>query len=205
RRSRERASQRHQSNAGARMNKLAYVFWHWPKAGVNLNEYIQKLTDFHTSLARHAPEGFSRSVVVEIPEPPWLNAESVAFENWYLVDDSAALDKLNFAAVSGENELPHNKVAFEAAGGTAGLYRLRQGNIDSLPRAKLATWFSKASGVTYSKLYAKFDELCSQPGVGLWCRQMTLGPTTEFCLRSESEVALPGGVVTDVYSLPVKP
>src|SRR5262245_22057982 len=183
---------------------LAYVFWHWPKTSVDLKDYIQKLADFHASLARHAPEGFSHSLVVEMSRPPWLNTESVAFEDWYLVKDSAALDKLNFAAVSGENKLPHNKVAFDAAGGTAGLYRLREGDIDSLASARVATWFSKTSGVTYDTLNVELNQLCSQSGVGLWCRQMTLGPTTEFCLRSEGEVALPNGIANDVYSLPVK-
>src|SRR5262245_37407937 len=180
---------------------LAYVFWHWPRTNVDLKDYIQKLTDFHASLAGHAPEGFSHSAVVEMSKPPWLNAESVAFEDWYLVKDSAALDKLNFAAVSGKNELPHNKVAFDAAGGTAGLYRLREGRIDSLPSARVATWFSKASGVTYDTLYAELNHLCSQSGAGLWCRQMTLGPTTEFSFRSKGEVALPSGIASDVYSL----
>ena len=90
---------------------LAYVFWHWPKPSIEIDEYIRKLIEFHASLASHAPDGFSHSVVVELTRPPWLQAESVAFEDWYLVRDSAVLDQLNFAAVSGENELPHNQVA----------------------------------------------------------------------------------------------
>jgi len=123
---------------------LAYVFWHWAKSNIDLADYTRKLGDFHASLARHAPEGFSHSVVVELTRPPWLKAESVAFEDWYLVKDSSVLDQLNFAAVSGENELPHNQVASDAAGGTAGLYRLRQGDIGALQTATQAIWFSKA-------------------------------------------------------------
>ena len=183
---------------------LAYVFWHWPRLTVDLDEYVRKIRQFHASLARHAPEDFSHSVVVELTSPPWLNAESVVFEDWYLVKDSAVLDQLNFAAVSGQNQLPHNQVAFDAAGGTAGLYRLRQGDIGVLQTANVSTWFSKAPGVTYDRLYADLNPLLSGSGVGLWCRQMTLGPTTEFCLRSESEITLPSGVATDIYSAPVK-
>ena len=186
------------------INILAYVFWHWPKSNVNLNDYIQKLTAFHVSLAKHAPESFSHSVVVELPRAPWLKADSVAFEDWYLVKDSAVLDQLNFAAVSGHNELPHNQVAFDAAGGTAGLYRLKQGDIGSLTSASRAIWFSKAPTVTYQQLYADLNPVCSRSGVGLWCRQMTLGPTTEFCLRCDGEVTLPTGIATDIYSLPLK-
>ena len=183
---------------------LAYVFWHWPKSNIDLADYTRKLADFHASLARHAPDGFSHSVVVELTKPPWLKAESVAFEDWYLVKDSSVLDQLNYAAVSGENELPHNQVAFEAAGGTAGLYRLREGDIRALQTATKAIWFSKARGVTYDQLYAQLKPLCSRTGVGLWCRQMTLGPTTEFCMRSDGELAFPSEVAADVYKLPIK-
>ena len=183
---------------------LAYVFWHWPKPNIKLDEYIQKLNGFHTSLASHAPDGFSQSVVVDLSKPPWLKAESVAFEDWYLIKDSAVLDQLNLAAVSGKNEIPHNQVAFDAAGGTAGLYRLREGDINALQTATVATWFSKAPGVSYDKLYLDLDRLCSRSGVGLWCRQMTLGPTTEFCLRSDREVTLPNGISSDVYIMPIR-
>ena len=183
---------------------LAYVFWHWPKSNIDLDNYIRKLGEFHASLAKHAPDGFSHSVVVQLSNPPWLKAESVAFEDWYLVKDSAVLDQLNSAAVSGQNELPHNQVAFDAAGGTAGLYRLRLGDITALKSANVVTWFSKAPGISYDKLYADLNSLCSRSGVGLWCRQMTLGPTTEFCLRSAGEVKLPNAVATDVCSLSVK-
>jgi hypothetical protein len=183
---------------------LAYVFWHWPKSNIKIEEYVRKLSEFHASLARHAPRGFSHSVVVELTRPPWLNAESVAFEDWYLVKDSAVLDQLNFAAVSGENELPHNQVAFDAAGGTAGLYRLKLGDIGSLQSANVATWFSKTPGANYDKLCEELNPLCSRPGVGLWCRQMTLGPTTEFCLRTDNDITLPSDVAADIYSSPVK-
>jgi hypothetical protein len=186
------------------MKMLAYVFWHWPKSNISLSEYVTRLTGFHASLAKHAPEGFSHSVVVQLTKPPWLKAESIAFEDWYLVKDSAVLDPLNFAAVSGENESPHNEVAFEAAGGIAGLYRLKQGDIRALQSANFATWFSKAPSVSYDKLYSELTPLCTRSGVGLWCRQMTLGPTTEFCLRSENELELPGGVATDIYKTPIK-
>jgi hypothetical protein len=35
--------------------------------------------------------------------------------------------------------------------------------------------------------------LTAQPGVALWGRQMTLGPTTEFCIHSQSPIELPPG------------
>ena len=186
------------------MNKLAYVFWHWPRPTISKDDYLERLRLFHTSLAAHPSEGFSHSVVFEIPAPPWLSADSVAFEDWYLVDDSAALDKLNFAAVSGQNEKPHNTVATEAEGGIAGLYRLKQGDASALATAKYALWFSKSANLSYADLYQNLSSLSSQKGVGLWCRQMTLGPTSEFCFRSEDELMLPAEAATNVYLAPLK-
>ncbi len=183
---------------------LAYVFWHWPRPTINQDNYVEKLRLFHASLAANPSDGFSHSVVFEIPAPPWLKAEAVAYEDWYLVDDSSALDKLNFAAVSGRNEKPHNAVAVEAEGGIAGLYRLKQGDGSALARAKFALWFSKSSGLSYPDLYSNLGTLSSEDGVGLWCRQMTLGPTNEFCFRSENELTLPSGVADNVYSASVK-
>lgn len=183
---------------------LAYVFWHWPKPTVALEDYIQRLRSFHDLLAVNAPEGFSRSIVFELSNPPWLNAESVAYEDWYLLTDSAALDKLNFAAVSGPNEKPHNLVAADAAGGTAGLYRCRLGDEDRLADSKFALWFSKAPNLSYQDLYSALNSVASQHGVGLWCRQMTLGPTTEFCLFSDKEITLPHGLSGETHPLRLK-
>ena len=183
---------------------LAYVFWHWPRPEISNAEYVEKLCAFHDSLATHLPNGFSRSIVFELNKPPWLKANSIAYEDWYLVEDSAALDKLDFAAVSGKNEKPHYEIASHAAGGTAGLYRLRQGHLDALAHSRIALWFSKAQGVRYPDLYSALNPVCAEPGVGLWCRQMTLGPTTEFCLRSDREITLPGGVTNESHSVAVK-
>jgi hypothetical protein len=122
-------------------------------------------------------------VVFAIRDASWLKTNGEAYEDWYLLDDSAALDVLNDAAVSGACEEPHNRVAREAADGVGGLYRLRAGNED-LAQAKFARWLSKPADVSYKEFYASLASLTSQPGIALWGRQMTLGPTTEFCLHT---------------------
>ena len=106
---------------------LAYVFWHWPQASADTEAYLAHLESFHRTLAANKPEGFQRSVVFRIEDADWLQTRAAAYEEWYLLDDSAAMDRLNDAAVSGVCEEPHNRVAREAAGGTGGLYRLRAG------------------------------------------------------------------------------
>jgi hypothetical protein len=90
---------------------LAYVFWHWPQSSINPNAYIDHLIDFHNTLAANKPTGFHESVVFRIRGANWLNTNDEAYEEWYLLDDSAAMDSLNNAAVSGVCEEPHNKVA----------------------------------------------------------------------------------------------
>ena len=170
---------------------LAYVFWHWPQPQIARSEYLHDLSGFHRTLAANKPPGFRHSVVFSIRGANWLNTTGEVFEEWYLLDDSAAMDRLNDAAVSGVCEEPHNKVARTAADGTGGLYRFRAG-YQQLPRAKYATWLSKPNGVSYEDFYDALQPLTSQSGIGLWGRQMTLGPTTEFCIHSPTPIQLPG-------------
>jgi hypothetical protein len=169
---------------------LAYVFWHWPQPQVERGSYENHLTEFHRTLAANKPSGFRESVVFRISNANWLKTDGEAYEEWYLLDDSAAMDPLNEAAVTGVCEEPHNRVAREAADGTGGLYRLRAGAED-LSEAKFAAWLSKPNGVSYKDFYASLQPLTSKPGVALWGRQMTLGPTTEFCIHSPTQIQNP--------------
>ncbi|HXQ74590.1 MAG TPA: hypothetical protein VN844_29060, partial [Pyrinomonadaceae bacterium] len=141
---------------------LAYVFWHWPQASVDTEVYVAHLEAFHRTLAANRPPGFHRSVVFRIEDADWLQTRGPAYEEWYLLDDSAAMDPLNHAAVSGICEAPHNTVAREAAGGTGGLYRLRAGE-EVLPEARFAFWLAKPEGVTYPNFYDALASLTSQP------------------------------------------
>ena len=184
---------------------LAYVFWHWPQATIDHDSYVNHLIDFHNTLAANKPPGFHESVVFRIRGASWLKTDDDAYEEWYLLDNSAAMDPLNDAAVSGVCEVPHNRVAREAADGIGGLYRLRAGH-GRLSESRHALWLSKPAGVSYKDFYAALQPLTSEPGVALWGRQMTLGPTTEFCIHSSNPIELPPGYsglqpqITQIYS-----
>jgi len=178
---------------------LAYVFWHWPQPEIDRNSYVDHLINFHRTLAANKSSGFQRSAVFSMNGAPWLDTAAEAFEEWYLLDDSAAMDRLNEAAVSGNCETPHNLVAREAAGGTGGLYRLRAGH-EVLAQAKVASWLSKPAGMSYPDLYSDLEDMTAT-GITLWGRQMTLGPTKEFCLHSQEEIQLPSEF--DSLSLPL--
>jgi hypothetical protein len=179
---------------------LAYVFWHWPQTTVDPQAYMAHLESFHRTLAANKPNGFQRSVVFGIEDADWLETRGPAYEEWYLLDNSAAMDPLNDAAVSGACEQPHNLVAREAGGGTGGLYRLRSSR-EVLSEARFAVWLAKPDGVSYRDFYDALSPLTSQSNVALWGRQMTLGPTTEFCLHSQTPIQLPAGYTGRQISL----
>ncbi|MEW5979862.1 MAG: hypothetical protein AB1898_29045 [Acidobacteriota bacterium] len=169
---------------------LAYVFWHWKEEQTDPQDYEASLRDFHAVLTADKPPGLVQTVVFRIAGAPWIPANAPAYEDWYLLDGSAALDSLNEAAVSGRRKLPHDAVARQAKGGAGGLYRLRSG-AGGIEGAPFAVWLSKPAGVTYERFYEKLSPWTSLPETSLWQRQMTLGPATEFCLHARKVAGLP--------------
>ena len=168
---------------------LAYVFWHRPRPHVAPAHYEAGLAGFHAQLAAHPPAGFTASRRVRLDAgAPWLDGEGPAYEDWYLVEDWAALGRLNDAAVHGPRRTPHDAVAAEAGAGTAGIYRRMLGA--PRPAGAHATWFAKPDGLPYAELGEALDARLQGADVSLWQRQMTLGPTPEFCLLADAPVDL---------------
>jgi hypothetical protein len=168
---------------------LAYVFWHWRRATAAAADYEAAQRGFHAALAAAPSAGFIRSFSVAFRGAPWAADRGDAYEDWYLVDGSAALDPLNAAAISASRQAPHDVAAAMAAGGTAGLYSLRQGSPVTPPA--ILTWFGKPDGMSYRDLFAMLEPLTRSAGAAVWCRQMTLGPALEFCVHSREPVSLP--------------
>jgi hypothetical protein len=75
-------------------------------------------------------------------------------------------------------------------GGAGGLYRFRSGQL-TVSQSQFAVWLSKPLGTSYEAFYDSLSPWTSHPGVGLWGRQMVLGPTPEFCLLSPDKIELP--------------
>jgi hypothetical protein len=168
---------------------LAYVFWHWPVEGVDLERRTRLLEAFHRSLDGDVP-GLVRGGSYLGSGLPWTGAPE-PIEDWWLVDDWTALGRLTEEAVRGRRTAPHTEVASTAALATAGLYGVVAGEPDALDGAH-ARWFAKPAGMSYDDLYAALagalgDALLVQ-------RQLNLGPTPEFCLLSLRPVALPAGI-----------
>ncbi len=170
---------------------LAYVFWHWQDVSSQRQAYEEYLVAFHQTLQTAKPAGFQFSMVLQTNKLPWIDGETVAYEDWYLLENSAALDRLDEAAVNRVRRPSHDRVAQLAGGGSGGLYRLRTGTPDVLKMQKLAIWFDKPQGMTYEALYAVLQQPMLHASGCLWQRQMSLGPAWEFCWHTTYEAHIP--------------
>jgi len=179
---------------------LAYVFWHWPRPDAGGASYERALADFHRVLAAAGADWFHGSASFRGRGLPWLPIDGWAYEDWYLVEASFALDALNEIAVSGARLEPHQRVAGAADGGTGGLYRLRTGSPEVAP-APVAAWFAKPRATGYEDFHAQLRPWTDRPGVSLWMRQMTLGPAPEFCLRSPVRLDLPPALAVHLVEM----
>lgn len=83
---------------------------------------------------------------------------------------------------------------------TAGLYKLRLGSAPILPNCSY--WFRKPNALSYAELFALISPIVDGADCGLWMRQMTLGPATEFCLHATGLVELPSAL--DALRLPLR-
>ena len=171
---------------------LAYVFWHWPRPDHLAAEYERGQRAFHRALAHAAPRGFLSSLTFRIDgQAAWLGG-SPAYADWYLVDNSAALDPLNVAAVSGVCEAPHMQVAQAMAAGAGSLLGLHAESAPpQLPSVRHMTWLTKPRDMPYVTFYATVAALPHAEQSTLWRRQMVLGPTPEFGLLSSDPPVAP--------------
>jgi hypothetical protein len=168
---------------------LAYLFWHCPRPEVAAATYENALSAFHRSLLQSRPQGFLGSFIVALDEVPWL-ARGAGYADWYLLESSADLDVINRAAVTGAREAPHNTVAQLAQDGIAGLYRVSRGRLRVSTDRIEETWLNKSSTESYADFLGRMEPNVGEHGC-LWQRQMTLGPTPEFCLQN---LAVPRGL-----------
>jgi hypothetical protein len=169
---------------------LAYVFWHSPRWGVDTAQYEQGLLGFQRTLAADPPDGFYGCSTHRLDGVPWLD-DGTPYEDWYLVADFAALGDLNEAAIEGARRSPHDQVAGQASAGIAGVYARWFGH--PAPDARVDgrhRWFAKPAGMAYENLRSELVQLVPERAV-VWRRQMTLGPTPEFCLVEIEPVDVP--------------
>jgi len=179
---------------------LAYLFWHWREAQIAPQIYQEHLIRFHKTLSEHKPNGLLSSRVLLLEQAPWIGRSERTYEDWYIVENSGALDLLNEGAVSGFRKEPHQQVARWAAGGMGGLYRHHTGDLNSTA-PRVTYWFAKPSGMTYETLYETLEPTIQQTGGSLWQRHMVLSPAPEFCYQSPHDHQLPDVISSLVVSV----
>ena len=149
---------------------LAYLFWHSPVDPGERDEYERRLVDFHRAIQGAVVE----SAAFRLDQLPFTDA--AGYEDWYLVEDWAALGELNEAAVSDVRAAPHDAVARLARDGWGGVYRLVRGTSRAPRRGR---WTSKPRNVSYEAF------LDVRKPETVWQRQLVLGPAPEFFLCGE--------------------
>jgi hypothetical protein len=191
---------------------LAYVFWHRPRADAPIDAYEETQLAFHRSLARARPVGMRCSAAFKLDEVPWtvhradteaLDSGRPGYEDWYLLEDFAALGVLNEAAVGRGHRSTHDEAARRYGGGAGGLYALLEGGrSDSgglatpLAQANVAIWVARPAGAPQRQLGELLGDGMDPAHASLWRRQLVLGPAPEFCLlaKEESVFDQPAGV-----------
>jgi hypothetical protein len=143
---------------------LAYVFWHRPKPGVDVADYEEAQRGFHVSLE-------TPSASFRLAELPFRDGPG-GYEDWYLVEDWAALGELNAQAVDATRAHPHDRIASLAADGWGGVYALARG-VAEIPAG--VEWLDKPRAESSREFIA------SLPHPALWRRELVLGPAPEFC------------------------
>ena len=180
---------------------IAYVFWHWKQATIAAPDYERAQRVFHEAVEKSPPDGYHWSQSFALSGCAWAADKGDAYEDRYIVDDFAALDALDRAAVSASRQAPHDSAAALAAGGIAGIYELRQGVPMRVPRH--AAWFSKPLGVSYAAFRSMLEPMVARGEGAVWMRRMTLGPTPEFCLYSAEAIKLPAPI--EQLNVPLRP
>jgi hypothetical protein len=167
---------------------LAYLSWHRPAPAVDLLAYERALVQFHHSLAHKPPSGFRGSATFRAAELPWLLPEPDAaprggpgYEDWYLLDDWAAVGVLEEAAVSRGHVTAHDKVASLSGWATGAVYRLVEGN-PGLLETRLAVWVEATHDHADPSIAALLGDGMDPRAGSIWRRSLGLGPAPEFCL-----------------------
>jgi hypothetical protein len=186
---------------------LAYLFWHRPLESSDVATYERAQVGFHRSLHRTPPVGLCGSAAFRVARLPWVppdaarsGSEDRGYEDWYLVEDYAALGVLNGAAVGRGHRTAHDEAARGLGEGAGGLYALVEGErseigpcagLESIGAARNAVWVARPPGSKHGILGELLGDGMDRRHASLWRRQLVLGPAPEYCLLASE---IPAGV-----------
>jgi len=173
---------------------LAYLFWHRPRDGAATVAYERAHVAFHRSLAHAPPVGFLGSAALRVADLSWLRPALTppdqpgqegggGYEDWYFLEDYAALGVLNEAAIGRGHRSAHDDVARRSGPSAGGLYGLVEGRRPGPPAAtSLAVWVAGPPRAGRYEIGELLGDGIDPDRASLWRRQLVLGPAPEFCL-----------------------
>lgn len=165
---------------------LAYVFWHRPSDSDSgsVEAYEQAELHFQRSMTRSPPVGMRGCAAFRLDGAPWLGGGGPAYEDWYLVEDYAALGVLGEAAVGRGHRTAHDAVARRYGEGAAGVYALAEGDARASLTSAIAqaAWVSVATGARRPLLGEMLGDGIDPRSSALWRRELVLGPAPEYCV-----------------------
>jgi hypothetical protein len=187
---------------------LAYLLWHRPADGIEQEAYERAGEGFHRSLHHAPPAGFRGSAIFRVEGLEWLGGGagrefdgvarselggSTGYEDWYLLDDFAALGVLNEVAVAHRHRTAHDEIARRFGTGAGGLYGLMEGRAE-LAGKPLGIWISRPPvsrppGAAKPALAEMLGDGIDPEHSSLWRRSLVFGPAPEYCLLAHEPPA----------------
>jgi len=172
---------------------FAYVFWHWPRPEISRDSYETKLTAFLHALSSEEPAGLVEALSFRVEALPWFPQRGNLYEDWYIVDNFAAIATLNETAIGGGARGPHDSIAKDYMKGAGAIFKSIKGDI-RVRDARLAIWIEKGIGQPYQSYYDEVAKSVGDRKADLWRRQMVLGPSPQFCIHSEEVLEIPASL-----------
>jgi hypothetical protein len=166
---------------------LAYLLWHREAPGVEPGTYEQAIDHFHRSLKARPPAGFAGSACYHAAELSWLGG-SAGYEDWYLVEDFAALGVLNEAAVAHGHRTAHDEAARRLGEAAGGLYRVLEGSVQ-LSEERVVVWVERPAGAEPPTFGGLLGDGMDPARAALLRRQLVLGPAPEYCVLADDSPA----------------
>ena len=167
---------------------LAFVFWSTPINGTDVQQFEDSLSGFHEELNRDRTAGFRRSVSFRVTSKlPWLQNQRALYEDWYLLSNFAAMDRLD-QRIADDHSLPSHRCLMRRTGAASGAVVYLDKGSAYVETNRFAWWFARSRTTSASSLVAAIR--IEHPGLrcSVWTRAMALGPAGN-CLLANVDIA----------------
>ena len=166
---------------------LAFVFWSTPISGNDVRRFEDSLSCFHEELNDNRVAGFRRSVSFRVTSKlPWLRTQQALYEDWYLLSNFAAMDRLD-QRIADAHSLPAHRRLMQQTGDASGAVVYLDKGSAYVEKNRFAWWFARSRAVTATELVAAVQDEHDGARSSVWTRAMALGPAGT-CLLADVDV-----------------